>query len=178
MSEIVRGSFCFSLTDTQNNLWLVKGDNPLTLVKFPRQKMYCYASTEQILFTALSQTELLKDIIDGQFEIVPIKQGDIFKIDKHGEIEKQRFTFTNSGFYDWRDYSVYASDDDYYAPKNHNNGIDAEHLNELKFIANTLGIEPTLIDQLLKEDFTLDEIEEYIYDEYWNLGEYEYDYEY
>lgn len=174
MSEIVRGSFCFSLTDTQNNLWLIKGDNPLCLVHFPEQKLYCYASTDNILFTALSQTELINDIVTQNFEIIPLKMGDIFKINKYGDIEKDCFSFVNTGFYDWRDYYADNYDYDYdydyyddYTPQNNDSGIDLEYLNELKFIANTLGIDPKLIDELLKEDFTLDEIEEYIYDEYY-----------
>ena len=34
MAEEVEGSFCFTLLDRQNNLYLVKGNNPLTIYHF------------------------------------------------------------------------------------------------------------------------------------------------
>lgn len=49
MAEAVEGSFCFSIMDDKDNLYLVKGDNPLSLLHFKEFQMYVYASTDEIL---------------------------------------------------------------------------------------------------------------------------------
>ena len=49
MAEQVEGSFSFSVLSEQDDLWLVKGDNPLTIVHFPKVGVYAYASTAEIL---------------------------------------------------------------------------------------------------------------------------------
>jgi glucosamine 6-phosphate synthetase-like amidotransferase/phosphosugar isomerase protein len=164
MSEAVSGSFCFTITDINNNLWLVKGDNPLSIIHFPKLKLYCYASTENILFTALSQTKLCDAIMQKDFEIIKMKSGDIFKIDKHGNITKSTFDFDNYGYYyDWRDYSV-----DDYTPLNDDYNVDSERLDDIKFVARSMGIDEKLIDELVKDGFTLDEVEDFIYEDYFS----------
>ena len=55
MAEQVEGSFSFSVLSEQNDLWLVKGDNPLTIVHFPKVGVYAYASTAEILNKALAR---------------------------------------------------------------------------------------------------------------------------
>lgn len=53
MAEKVEGSFCFTLIDKDNNFYIVKGDNPITVYDFG--DFYIYASTEQILNKALKK---------------------------------------------------------------------------------------------------------------------------
>ena len=181
MAEAVKGSFAFTMNDTQDNLYLVKGDSPLSIIHLPQAKMYVYASTDNILFTALSQTDFVDDIKSGDFKMVTIKSGDIFKIDKYGRITKDKFRYdyTDSYFYDWRkmglnDYSDYNYFDDYdditdtpnAANYNACNYYEIELINELKTVAGSMGFDKDYIDTLLAEGFTLDEIEDYIYDEY------------
>ena len=55
MAEQVEGSFSFSVLSEQDDLWLVKGDNPLTIVHFPAVGVYVYASTAEILNKALAR---------------------------------------------------------------------------------------------------------------------------
>lgn len=55
MAEKVHGSFSFSILDDADNVYLVKGDSPLSILHFPKQKIYVYASTEEILYRALGQ---------------------------------------------------------------------------------------------------------------------------
>ena len=55
MAEQVEGSFSFSVLSEQDDLWLVKGDNPLTIVHFPKVGVYAYASTAEILNKALTR---------------------------------------------------------------------------------------------------------------------------
>ena len=39
MAETVRGSFSFSILDDRDNLYLVKGDSPLSILHFPKEKL-------------------------------------------------------------------------------------------------------------------------------------------
>ena len=48
MAEEVEGSFCFTVLDRKDNLYFVKGDNPLCLYHYPELGLYLYASTEEI----------------------------------------------------------------------------------------------------------------------------------
>lgn len=57
MAEQVEGSFAFTVWTTEN-LYFVKGDNPLCLYHFPRTGVYLYASTEEILKCALTRLRL------------------------------------------------------------------------------------------------------------------------
>ena len=47
MAEEVEGSFCFTVLDRKDNLYFVKGDNPLCLYHYPELGLYLYASTEE-----------------------------------------------------------------------------------------------------------------------------------
>lgn len=173
MCELVSGSFTFSMVDTKDNLWIAKGDNPLALIHFPHLKLYAYASTQQILFTALCRTDLVDEIASGDFEMVTIKAGDILKIDKRGNMEKQRFKYDlYSGYgYDWKTYKATdkATEDDFYTCDDYNddysdgNWNEANYLEELKTVAQCMGISPSEIDELIESGFTYDEIEDYIY---------------
>ena len=58
MAETVDGSFSFSVLDDKNNIYLVKGDSPRCILHFPKQHMYVFASTEEILFKSLVDSKL------------------------------------------------------------------------------------------------------------------------
>lgn len=167
MAELVSGSFTFTMTDNHDNLWIVKGDNPLALIHFPHLNLYAYASTTQILFTALCRTDLVDDIASGDFEIIPIKSGDIVQIDKNGHITVNRFKYDDYGAwgYDWRTYTSGNN-----SPYDYNywddNAYNAQWLEDIKSVARSMGIEDSLVDELYNEGFTLDELEEFIYSYY------------
>lgn len=93
MAEQVEGSFSFAVLDEQDALWLVKGDNPLTIVHFPAAGVYVYASTAEILNKALARCGNWL----GRGEKVDIAMGDIVKIDSRGHITHG--TFDVSKFY-------------------------------------------------------------------------------
>lgn len=87
MAETVEGSFCFTLLDSNNNLYLVKGDNPLTIYHCKEMGFYVYASTEEIL-----QTGLIKGGFgELEYEEVKISMGDILILHPDGKIEKESF---------------------------------------------------------------------------------------
>ena len=92
-AEAVEGSFSFTALSEQDELWLVKGDNPLTIVHFPKVGVYAYASTSEILNKALARCGNWL----GRGEKVDIAMGDIVKIDRKGRIT--RGAFDASKFY-------------------------------------------------------------------------------
>ena len=58
MAEQVEDSSAFTVMDAQNNLYFVKGDNPLCIYHYPKTGIYLYASTEEILKKALDALRL------------------------------------------------------------------------------------------------------------------------
>lgn len=100
MAENVRGSFAFTILDSSNKLWLIKGDSPLAMIHLPKYKLYVYASTEEILFKALVDTKLFAEIKGGNFEEVAIKSGDILTIAPDGKVETEKFNYTD--YSGWR----------------------------------------------------------------------------
>lgn len=163
MAEAVSGSFTFSMVDTDDNLWIVKGDNPLALYHFPRLKLYVYASTTQILFTALCRTDLCNEIASGYFNAVCLSGGDIAKIDKHGQLTCSTFKFDKWGGYgyDWRTYNEQFDDE----TEEDDEAID--YIEELKMVARSMGISDSEIEELRQSGFTYDEIEDFIYTGGW-----------
>lgn len=152
MAEQVEGSFTFTVLDEQNALWIVKGDNPLTIVHFPAVGVYVYASTAEILNKALARCGNWL----GRGEKVDIEMGDIVRIDRKGRIT--RGTFDASKFYrsSWGywDTPLYPK-----APHS-----EEEHLALLKSVAKAFGFTGEMIDRLLDQGFTTMEIEELLYD--------------
>ncbi|MFQ7292707.1 MAG: class II glutamine amidotransferase [Monoglobales bacterium] len=150
MAEQVQGSFSFSIMDKQNNIYLVKGDSPLCILHFPKRKLYVYASTDDILWKALIDTELFADLKRAAYKMINIHEGDILKICSSGRLEHGSFKYSDYCGYDcdWRSFSV-NEPDSYYS--------------DLVSAASGMGITASEIDELLSYGLTYDEIEEYIY---------------
>lgn len=151
MSETVHGSFSFTILDGDNTLWLVRGDSPLSLIHLPKYHLYVYASTEEILYKALVDTKLFEEIKTGNFEEIPIHEGDILNILPDGTVVDNKFNYTDYSYYGrchWWDYGDY------------DNG---SYIDELKSIAAYQGYSAEEIDELLAEGFTQEEIEDFIY---------------
>ena len=140
------------MLDEQNALWIVKGDNPLTIVHFPAVGVYVYASTAEILNKALARCGNWL----GRAEKVDIAMGDIVKIDNNGRIT--RGIFDASKFYrsSWGYW-----DTPLYPRLPHS---EEEHLALLKSVAKSFGFTSEMIDRLLDQGFTTMEIEELLYD--------------
>ncbi len=148
MAEAVRGSFCFSILSDRNDLYLVRGDNPLALLHFPAKRMYVYASTEEILYRALVLSPLFDDLKHGEFEAIPLKMGTVTHISSHGKLTSEDFDFTEAYTRPWWEYSL----------------GEHEYTGILHSVAVSCGIDPTAVDTLLAEGFTHEEIEEYLYE--------------
>lgn len=151
-AEAVEGSFSFTALSEQDELWLVKGDNPLTIVHFPKVGVYAYASTSEILNKALARCGNWL----GRGEKVDIAMGDIVKIDRKGRITRGAFDaskFYRSSWGYW-DTPLYPK-----APHS-----EDEYLSLLKSVAKAFGFTGEMIDRLLDQGFTTMEIEELLYD--------------
>ena len=155
MAETVSGSFSFAILDDKNSIWLVKGDNPLSVLHFPKKKMYVYASTDEILYKAVVDSILFTDLKYGKFSEVTIDDGTILKINSDGTLEKETFHFYESVGFAWWEYGGYSSK---------NVRHEDEYLNNLRMMAWYQGMDADEIDALIAEGFTPEEVEEYLYE--------------
>ena len=153
MAESVTGSFVFTILRDDNTLFLVKGDNPITLLHFPELELYVYASTTTILNTAMQAVKFA-----GKCEEVPVNDGDIIRIDSDGklsvstfEMKLQRYSFGNYHLYDW--YDLYGIE-----------RTDEEYANDLLLICSCYGVDREDVELLLEFGYSCDEIEEMLFD--------------
>lgn len=151
MAEQVEGSFCFTVLDELGNWYLVKGDNPLCLCRFPKSKLYLYASTEGILSRALARIHLEEP------EQVPVHWGDILRIDSGGDITQSSFVAKPYAC-EW--YWPYAYTERQRAKCQ---PVPPECLTELNTAAAAFGHSPGYVGALLEEGFTPEDIEEILY---------------
>ena len=134
MAEKVEGSFSFSVLDSNDNLYIVKGDSPIS-----------------ILWKALVDTELFHDLKHGDYEDIEIQEGEIFKISSKGKIQRTKFDFDEYGSYgyDWRKGFEYSNANEY--------------VDDIKSVAQYYGYDSDEIDCLLNNGFTPEEVEEMLY---------------
>ena len=100
----VEAHLVFTFLDEEGNITLVKGDKPLAIAHFHELKLWVYASTNEILFNALTQFPqtaniLLKKVMGdkkARIEWIEPKEGDIYKITPKGLIEKTYFEFNDT----------------------------------------------------------------------------------
>lgn len=157
MAETVSGSFAFTVIDSSDTLWLIRGDSPLSLIHLPKCKLYIYASTDEILYKALVDTKLFDEIKSGDFEEIPIKMGEIIKIAPDGTLTSDEFEYMEyCGNLHWWNYGSYGTN-------RSKSRSDSAYVDDLKMIASYQGYSEDEIDCLLENGFTPDEIEEYIY---------------
>ena len=160
MAEQLEGTFTITALSQQDDLFFVKGNNPLCIFHFPQQGIYIYASTEEILQKALNRARLRL----GKMERVRIYSGEILSINSQGKVSRDEFDDSGlytafSGFLDWPDYQPlsrpYTSQD--YEIE------DPAYIRDLKAVASCFGVYPEDIDALLADGVTPEEIEEYLY---------------
>ena len=145
MAEKVQGSFVFTILDRQDNLYFVRGDNPLAI--FCYDGFYLYASTEVILNQAEKRLEL------QHVDEIITQEGDILRIDRHGKCLFSGFCATNH--YSLWDYSSYWD--------KFEDGTSSS--NDYLFdTAKSMGANPDDIQLLLSYGCGANEIEELLYD--------------
>ena len=87
VTEQLEGSLTYTVMDDQDSLFIVKGDNPLSLIRFPKTGLFLYASTSDIL------VQVLKMCSQPPREAVKINinSGEIVKITGVGIATRSRF---------------------------------------------------------------------------------------
>ena len=142
MAELVNGSFVFTILRNDNTLFLVKGNNPLTLYHFPALGLYVYASTKTILDNALQQVNLSDKCCE-----IDVSEGEIVEIAANGKHSKTTFAMQNSVFspYNWDDLNWYETEE------------QEEFLLEY---CRMFGVSEEDVYLLLDYGFSADEIEE------------------
>ena len=149
MAEDLMGSFTFTVMDGQDNMYFVRGDNPMALYHFPRLGLYMYASTESILQKALKKLSLSSEMA----VLIDLRCGDLLKIDHVGIMTRARFDDSNLCTY----YPMYSS---CYSFDSYGRST---YIDDLKSVARCFGFEPEAVDRLLHLGFQPEEIEEYFY---------------
>lgn len=157
MAEEVEGSFCFTVLDRKDNLYFVKGDNPLCLYHYPELGLYLYASTEEILRNAIGKMRLA-----GQPESITLHCGDILKIDAHGRMDHAHFS-PSKFLCAFSPYFWPQSPMPVPAKRHVPEDPETAYLDELRTIANWYGYDNTLVDTWLADGFSTDEIEDFLY---------------
>jgi glucosamine 6-phosphate synthetase-like amidotransferase/phosphosugar isomerase protein len=148
VSEVLRGSFVFTVLRDDNTLFLVRGNNPITLYHYPELGLYVYASTKEILDKALKLC-----YIKGYPVSYRINEGDIIRIDPDGKIFLSKFEMKEDFRFDWRSLfrDLWMPEDDI---------CSAEILD----ICGCYGIEKEDVELLMSMGYTVDEIEEMLTD--------------
>lgn len=151
MAEDVKGSFCFTVLDEGNTLYIIKGSNPMCLLHFEELGLYVYASTESIMKKALKKTGFAKI----PFYQIETTEGDILRIENNGNISRSKFevkeNFRCGKWYSW--YNAYEDEDIY-----------NEHEQMLLEICGCYGACEEDVIMLLEYGYTADEIEDMICD--------------
>lgn len=156
MAEKLEGSYTFTVLSDKDELYFIKGDNPMCLYHYPERGLYVYASTEEILRKALWQLPFSL----GTPVRMDLTCGDILRIDRHGH--QDRSTFDTSKLFrrmyePWMDFGFHS------VISNVSADVKNSYLDDLKSIAMFYGFYPEEIDGLIAEGFTTDDIEEMLY---------------
>ena len=140
MAELVNGSFVFTILRNDNTLFLVKGNNPLTLYHFPKLGIYVYASTKSILNNALQKIHMMKNPCE-----IEISEGEILEIASNGKLSKTTFAMQDYTYSVFNPYNWYETEE------------QEEFLLEC---CRMFGVPEKDVYLLLNYGFSADEIEE------------------
>ena len=152
MAEKLEGSFTITVMTDRDELYFIKGDNPMCIYHYEKLGFYIYASTEPILKTALKQLNMKL----GKPTKVKLDCGEILKIDTDGRMTRSQFDDSKifMGYSHWpRCYSHPAV----WEPVQDS---QASYIDDLKSVATYYGIWPEDIDEMLADGVTPEEIEE------------------
>ena len=145
VSEILTGSFVFTVLRDDNTLFLVRGNNPLTLYHFPELKLYIYSSTKEIL-----QKAVLFSNLRGAADNITINEGDIVEISPDGKLSISQFSMNERDeWHSW--WQMYC---DGWGTETDLNNAD------ILDICGYYGIEREKVELLLSYGYSLDELEE------------------
>lgn len=144
MAEAVEGSFVFTVLDRNDNLYFVRGSNPLAIYCY--HGFLLYASTADIL----NQTE--RKLRLHHCGTIPTEEGDILQIDHTGRQSWGRFIPQHSWTHFWRELGFFPEVSEY---------SDCDYLLEA---AQTMGVPQEEVKTLLDFGYDTDEIEGLLYE--------------
>ena len=87
MAEALQGTFTITVLDANNNLYIVKGNNPMCIYQFKGEGFYLYASTQEILDDAVKKLGLDK----RPHKNIRITSGEILRIAADGSMKRGYF---------------------------------------------------------------------------------------
>lgn len=104
LAEQLEGTFTFTILDRQDNLYFVRGNNPLCLMEFPHLGLFVYASTAEILQEAIGRCPFLSTCLNAR---VWTEEGEILKLSRDGHLETRYFRTDRLyasfyGFWGWQ----------------------------------------------------------------------------
>ena len=149
MAEEVKGTFCFTLLDEKNRLYIVKGNNPLSLYRF-REGFYAYASTREILDEGLERAGYR----GHPYEEIPIQSGEIVAIDPDGTITREHFQPPAS--YSYTRWYTFAEQED---------EVSTEYRCFMMNFAESLGVPKRELEWLASFGYPDDDLEECVFDD-------------
>lgn len=147
MAETVEGSFAFTALDSEDNLFVVKGDNPFCVYHY--KGFLLYASTEEILRKTAKRLRLGVPCSTLQPE-----EGDILRIDRTGRVTTSSFIPQHTFRHWWRCAPYYGSFD----------LEDGDQTGDLFGAAKAMGVSADEVQALLDYGCAPEEIEELLYD--------------
>lgn len=160
MAEQLQGSFTITVMDHNNNLYFVKGDNPMCLYHYPSLGIYLYASTEEILKKAIKKFPFKL----GTPLKINLVAGDIFRIDRFGRTQKTTFNTDNLFSSDYFHFPYLRYSAPLHIPsKRVNTSANREYIEYLKSSATFYGFTEDMVDEMLDEGYTTDDIEDILY---------------
>ena len=152
-AEQVRGSFTFTVLDSTNTLYIIKGDNPLHLIHFPTLGLYVYTSTREIMNAAFRQMP----VRFPQYEVITVNEGELLRISADGTIERDRFTMHDDFTYFGRWYGSSLYNWEKALPTTCSEDSDYLILIEL---SGYYGVDPEDIRYMREMGYSYDEIED------------------
>ena len=108
-SELVNGSFVFTVLTDEEKLYISRWNNPICFLHFPKLGIYVYTSTKEIMQMALRGTIFEKQ----PFETIEVTEGEMISIDKNGIIERSRFTPEYDDFFGYCGCRAFRETEDY-----------------------------------------------------------------
>ena len=147
MAEKVEGSFVFTVLDSEDTVWLVKGNNPLVLYWY--DGFLLYASTEEILRRTVKRLWLR-----APQEVTYPVEGEILKIDRKGRMTTGSFIPTTSYRHYWRQYPYMSIWEE----------PEITPQDDLLDAAKAMGVSEADVQILLDYGCEPDEIEEMLYE--------------
>lgn len=150
MAEKVEGSFCFTILSQENELYIVKGDNPMCIAKF--NGFYIYASTKEILVKALKKLDL------KYYKLVDVNDEEILKFNTRGKITRYNFTMKSCSCYGYTYWDF---------GRNKSKAVKSskdEYIEDLIYFGKIVGIDREDIISLLDMGYDYMDIEEMLYE--------------